>query len=128
VTDPEREFFDHLRNDDGEHVGYIEITADGEFVPFDLLHRPCGGPMDLGEAEEVLDGIGLRMLAEDWWLHGEAVGVGGGGPLKVRIREVRRDHVVVNPAIDDGPIAKAVDLTRDIVLLLPTDRLRQAGE
>jgi hypothetical protein len=68
------------------------------------------------------------MLAEDWWLHGEAVGVGGGGPLKVRIREVRRDHVVVNPAIDDGPIAKAVDLTRDIVLLLPTDRLRQAGE
>lgn len=29
--------FDHLRREDGEHVGYIEMSADGRFIPYDRL-------------------------------------------------------------------------------------------
>lgn len=32
--------FDHLRALDKEHVGYIHVTGDGRFVPFDLLPSP----------------------------------------------------------------------------------------
>jgi hypothetical protein len=155
----EDEVFDHLRSEDGEHVGYIGITADDLFVPYDLLHRRRGEPGELDEAEAVLDEVGLHMLAEDWLLRvadaddaESAAGVGAGsevevaagtgaGPaaeaepgsvtgavatwVAVRIREVTRGQVVVNRLLDDAPshIAKAMDLTHDVVLDLPTDRL-----
>ena len=71
--------FDHLRSDDGEHVGYIEMVGD-LFVPHDLLHRRRGEPMELHEAEAVLDTIGLRALAESTLIHAP--------PLDVRYRSV----------------------------------------
>lgn len=37
--------FDHVRSSDNELVGYITITDDGEFIPFDLLHRQAGPPV-----------------------------------------------------------------------------------
>lgn len=43
---------DHLRADDREHVGYIEMTDEGLFIPYDLLRRRCGEPMESTEAEE----------------------------------------------------------------------------
>ena len=67
--DPE-DVFDHLRREDGEHVGYIEMSADGRFIPYDRLWVRRGEAMDLDEAEAVLDAIGLRLLAEDWLLEG----------------------------------------------------------
>ncbi|MBK0332370.1 serine/threonine protein phosphatase [Brachybacterium sp. MASK1Z-5] len=115
--------FDHLRAEDGEHVGYMEMTADGGFVPYDLLWQRRGEPMDLDEAEAVLDGIGLRLLAEDWLLQE------GAGWTRVRIREIDRDRVVVGRAIENmsGHVAKAIDLVGGIDVALPTDRLRLAG-
>lgn len=113
--------FDHLRAEDREHVGYIEMTDDGAFVPYDLLRRRRGEPGGLEEAEAVLDEIGLRLLAEDWILDAD-----GDEPLCVRILEVTRDAVVVAPALDSASVAKSLDLTATVRLPLPTARLRQA--
>ncbi|MGO1174336.1 MAG: serine/threonine protein phosphatase [Actinomycetaceae bacterium] len=111
--------FDHLRQDDGEHVGYIGMTEDGGFVPFDRLHRERGGASGLLEAEEVLDELGLGYLAETWRLRTED------GDVAVRIVEIRRDVVVVAGATEDmtAHVAQALDLTRTIEIDLPTDRL-----
>ncbi|MFC0673675.1 serine/threonine protein phosphatase [Brachybacterium hainanense] len=113
--------FDHLRSDDGEHVGYLEITEDDQFIPYDLLRERRGEPMDLDEAEAVLDAIGLRMLAEDWLLT-----TPGEESVRVRIQEVTREAVTVAPTLDGGSIhvAKTVDLTATLRLSLPTDRLQ----
>ena len=46
---------------DAEHVGYIEMTDDGRFVPYDLLWVRRGEPMELEQAEEVLDAINLPL-------------------------------------------------------------------
>ena len=117
---PSENTFDHVRALDGEHVGYIHMTDDGGFVPFDLLHRQRGEASELDEAEALLDELGLRLLAEDWWLDLD------GERVKVLIREVRRATVSVSPALT-GPIAKSIDLTKTIELPLPTDRLHQPG-
>lgn len=114
--------FDHLRSDDGEHVGYIEMVGD-LFVPHDLLHRRRGEPMELEEAEAVLDAVGLRALAEDWLLD-PADGVGE--PVRVRIQEVTRTQVAVAPTVDGavGTVAKSIDPAASVTLALPTGRLR----
>lgn len=114
--------FDHVRGDDGEHVGYIGMTDDGQFVPFDRFHRRRGDAMDLDEAEAVLEEAGLSWLAEDWLLDVD------GERVAVRVVELRRDVVVVARAMEDmtAHVAKAVDLTRTVELALPTDRLRPA--
>ncbi|MCQ1947224.1 MULTISPECIES: serine/threonine protein phosphatase [unclassified Arthrobacter] len=109
--------FDHLRSLDGEHVGYIHMTDDGGFVPYDLLHRRCAEAGDLDAAEALLDELGLRMFIEQWWLDDD------GRQIPVLIQEVHRDRVVVAPTAE-GAIAKAADMTAAIELLLPTDRLQ----
>jgi hypothetical protein len=80
--------------------------------------------MDLDEAEALLDGIGLRMLAEPWWLDD-----GNGERVKVLVQEVHRDRLTVARALDDqsGPIAKAVDLRATITVALPTNRLHETA-
>ncbi|MCV7502234.1 serine/threonine protein phosphatase, partial [Micrococcus luteus] len=78
--------FDHLRADDREHVGYIEMTDDGLFIPYDLLRRRCGEPMELAEAEELLDTVGLQALGEQWLLRTE-----GDAWVPVDIREFSRE-------------------------------------
>ena len=126
--DPE-DVFDHLRREDGEHVGYIEMSADGRFIPYDRLWVRRGEAMDLDEAEAVLDAIGLRLLAEDWLLE-EDPGAGEASWARVRIREIHRDRVIVARAMEDlsaTNIAKSVDLIGAIELPLPTTRLRSAS-
>ncbi|MGC5629698.1 serine/threonine protein phosphatase [Georgenia sp. Z1344] len=114
--------FDHVRPDDGEHVGYLGMTTDGLFVPFDRLHRRRGPASELDEAETLLEELGLGYLAESWWLEVD------GEQVAVRIVELRRDVVVVARAMEDmtAHVAKALDLTRTIELALPTDRLTPA--
>ena len=126
--DPE-DVFDHLRREDGEHVGYIEMSADGRFIPYDRLWVRRGEVMDLDEAEAVLDAIGLRLPAEDWLLEGEDPQTGEESWARVRIREIHPDLVIVARAVEDlsAGIAKSVDLIDAIELPLPTTRLRSAS-
>ncbi|MCC3270070.1 serine/threonine protein phosphatase [Arthrobacter gengyunqii] len=116
---PQGNTFDHRRSSDGEHVGYIHMTDDGAFIPFDLLHRQRAEALELEEAENLLDDLGLAMFVEDWWLDLD------GEQVPVLIREVRRDRVSV-AFTASGAIAKAADMTTSIDILLPTDRLHQA--
>lgn len=117
--------FDHRRSDDGEHVGYIEMVGE-LFVPHDLLHRRRGEPMELEEAEAVLDAVGLRALAEDWLLN-PADGVGD--PVRVRVQEVTRTQVTVAPTVDGavGTVVKSLDPAARVTLTLPAERLRPAS-
>ncbi|WP_237687348.1 serine/threonine protein phosphatase [Arthrobacter jiangjiafuii] len=110
--------FDHLRDSDGEHVGYIHMTPGGDFVPFDLLHRRRAEPMDLEAAEALLNELGLAMFTEDWWLDID------GQWIPVLIQEVRRDRVSVAPTAA-GAIAKAADMNASIELPLPAARLHR---
>ena len=129
LPDP-KDVFDHLRREDGEHVGYIEMSADGRFIPYDRLWVQRGEAMDLDEAEAVLDAIGLRLLAEDWLLEEDDLQTGEASWTRVRIREVHRDRVIVARAMEDlsaTNIAKSVDLIGAIELPLPTTRLRSAS-
>lgn len=121
--------FEHLRREDGEHVGYIEMSADGRFIPYDRLWVRRGEATDLDEAEAVLDAIGLRLLAENWLLQEEDPQTGKETWARVRIREIHRDRVIVARAMEDlsaTSIAKSVDLVGSIELPLPTTRLRHA--
>ena len=125
-----RVFVDHLRREDGEHVGYIEMSADGRFIPYDRLWVRRGEAMELDEAEAVLDAIGLRLLAEDWLLEEEDPQTGEASWARVRIREIHRNRVIVARAMEDlsaTNIAKSVDLIGAIELPLPTTRLRSAS-
>lgn len=121
--------FDHLRREDGEHVGYIEMSADGRFIPYDRLWVRRGEAMDLDEAEAVLDEVGLRFLAEDWLLQEENKQTGERIWGRVRIREIHRDRIVVARAMEDlsAGVAKSMDLVGGIELPLPTTRLRPAA-
>ena len=128
LPDPE-DVFDHLRREDGEHVGYIEMSADGRFIPYDRLWVQRGEAMELDEAEAVLDAIGLRLLAEDWLLE-EDPQTDEESWARVRIREIHRDRVIVARAMEDlsaTSVAKSVDLIGAIELPLPTTRLRSAS-
>ena len=129
LPDP-KDVFDHLRREDGEHVGYIEMTADGRFIPYDRLWVRRGEAMVLDEAEAVLDAIGLRLLAEDWLLEEDDPQTGEASWTRVRIREIHRDRVIVARAMEDlsaTNIAKSVDLIGAIELPLPTTRLCSAS-
>ncbi|EPH04368.1 hypothetical protein HMPREF1531_01079 [Propionibacterium sp. oral taxon 192 str. F0372] len=111
--------FDHKRSRDGEHIGYIEMTTDGGFVPYDRLWRRCGDPGSIDVAEARLDETGLRFLANSWTLHTSD------GSVKVRIAEVHRDHAVVSPVLDDfgTETAGTVDLTQRWTIALPCEDL-----
>ena len=129
LPDP-KDVFDHLRREDGEHVGYIEMSADGRFIPYDRLWVRRSEAMELDEAEAVLDAIGLRLLAEDWLLEEDDLQTGEASWTRVRIREIHRDRVIVARAMEDlsaTNIAKSVDLIGAIELPLPTTRLRSAS-
>ena len=98
LPDPE-DVFDHLRREDGEHVGYIEMSADGRFIPYDRLWVRRGEAMELDEAEAALDAIGLRLLAEDWLLEEDDPQTGEESWARVSIREIHRDRVIVARAM-----------------------------
>ncbi|GAB4085638.1 hypothetical protein GCM10028784_22680 [Myceligenerans cantabricum] len=77
------------RREDGELLGWIR-PADGDWAAVSLLGRDASGPVDWLAAEEVLEVLGLRWLAEIWTLERP-----GDVPLRVRIADVRPGRVVV---------------------------------
>ena len=119
-TDSSYTWFDHNREADGEHVGYIGITTDGEFVPCDLLRRRRGQAQELSDAEELLDRIGLSVLMEQFTLHRPDQ-----QPCRVGVTELTRDSITVSPVLTDlNPgTAADLDLAARWTLPLPTDQL-----
>ncbi|MFK0009216.1 hypothetical protein ACIQTZ_19430 [Paenarthrobacter sp. NPDC090520] len=78
----EPDWIEHRRPDDRERVGWIKPVGDG-FVAIDLLGRRQSDVVDWMSAEETLDDLGLRYLAEPHELR-----LADGGWLRVRIAEV----------------------------------------
>ena len=110
--------FDHVRASDNEIVGYIAMTDDGGFVPFDLLHRQAGPAGDLDDAENLLEAIGLTLLAHTYEL------TRGGRIMRVVIKELTRHEVTVSPLAGDlDPAAEPVDLTARWTYPLPAAEL-----
>lgn len=77
------------RREDGELVGWIRPAGD-DWVAVSLLGRDVSDAVGWVEAEEALDELGLRWLAEVWTLERP-----GSDPLRVRIADVRPGRVVV---------------------------------
>jgi hypothetical protein len=57
------------RRDDGEHVGYLAPTPDGNglVVPMTLAGTPADGPLPAAEAAALLTASGLALLSRRWW-------------------------------------------------------------
>lgn len=110
--------FDHIRATDNELVGYIAMTVDGEFVPFDLLHRQAGPAGGLPEGEQLLEEIGLTLLAETYTLNRD------GKEHVVGIKELTRTDVTVGPLGGDiDPASPQMDLTQRWTYALPAPEL-----
>ena len=116
------------RREDGELIGWIDMTvAEPNLVPIDRLGRAMDPVEDWFEAEEMLDSIGLRFLAERYSYRG-----GGGNPddddeaahaVTVRISQVHDDRIVLTTALTDA----VEDVGREIVVPFPApDGLREA--
>lgn len=117
------------RREDGELIGWIDMTvAEPKLVPIDRLGRAMDPVDDWFEAEEALDSIGLRFLAERYVYRG-----GGGNdddddeatqPVTVRISQVYDDRIVLTTALTDA----VEDVGREIVVPFPApDELREAN-
>ena len=116
------------RREDGELIGWIDMAvADPRLVPIDRLGRALEPVDDWFEAEETLDSIGLRFLAERYSYRG-----GGGShddddeaahAVTVRISHVYDDRIVLTTALTDA----VEDVGREIVVPFPApDGLREA--
>lgn len=90
------------RRDDGELLGWIR-PAGADWVAVSLLGRDVSGPVDWLAAEEVLEELGLRWLADVWTLERP-----GGELLRVRITDLRPGRVVVQTD-DFGAIDAVVE-------------------
>jgi hypothetical protein len=106
------------RPEDDELVGYLVATGDGS-TPVTLFGHPLSGPTEAEEAEALLLGRGLAVLAEPWWLDAAGDGAADEG-YRVQIMSADREAVVVARA-DFGFVSH--DTARER-LPVPTDRLR----
>lgn len=103
------------RRDDGELVGWIDMTvAEPRLVPIDRLGRALEPVDDWFEAEETLDGIGLRFLAERF-VYPEAGEGAGAEVVTVRIAHLYDDRIVLTTALTDA----IEDVGREIVVPFP---------
>ena len=116
------------RREDGELIGWIDMAvAEPKLVPIDRLGRAMDPVEDWFEAEETLDSIGLRFLAERYSYRG-----GGGShddddeaahAVTVRISHVYDDRIVLTTALTDA----VEDVGREIVVPFPApEGLREA--
>lgn len=125
------------RREDGELIGWIDMTvAEPRIVPIDRLGRALEPVDDWFEAEEALEMIGLRFLAERYvyGADGGAAGHRGAGgiddddeparPVTVRIAHVYDDRIVLTTALTDA----IEDVGEEIVVPFPAPaKLRVLG-
>ena len=113
------------RRDDGELVGWIDMTvAEPRLVPIDRLGRALEPVADWFEAEESLEAIGLRFLAERYVyrpVRGPDDDDEPAQAITVRIAQVYDDRIVLTTALTDA----IEDVGREIVVPFPApDGLR----
>lgn len=93
----------HRRPSDEELVGYLVPQGDG-VLPVTVFGYPLSAATDTQSAQSLLESTGLSSLAEPWQLR-----LADGQTIRVRIREVSADRLVVIP--DDfgygGPLTDA---------------------
>lgn len=93
----------YVRPSDEELVGYLVPQGDA-MVPVTLFGYPLAESTDAASAQSTLEAISLACLAEPWQLR-----LDDGRTIRVRIREVNAERVVVVP--DDfgvgGPLTDA---------------------
>lgn len=90
------------RREDGELVGWIRPAGD-DWVAVSLLGWDVSDAVGWIEAEEALEDLGLRWLAEVWTLERP-----DGQPLRVRIVDLRPGRVVVQTD-DFGAVDASVE-------------------
>jgi hypothetical protein len=112
----EPDWIEHRRSDDGERVGWMKPAGDG-FVAIDLLGRPRTGEVDWMLAEETLDELGLRYLADPHELR-----LDDGTWLRVRIAEV--SPVAIRVKKDDWGDMNAPQIYYAVSFPVGEDRLR----
>ncbi|GGL92669.1 hypothetical protein [Nakamurella endophytica] len=117
------------RRADGEHVGFLDLVADGSAVPVTLLGSPLADARPRAEAEDMLDRQGLSVLAARWWCLLPAV-IDRGVALDVRrpapgwtwrpvlLVEVRPSEVLVRPDPADAERAAVVVVPNPVADLL----------
>ena len=126
------------RREDGELIGWIDMTvAEPQMVPIDRLGRALEPVADWFEAEEALEAIGLRFLAERYVYLGAS---GAAEPregddhdhdddeamhaITVRIAQVYDDRIVLTTALTDA----IEDVVREVVVPFPAPaELRALG-
>ena len=134
------------RREDGELIGWIDMTvADPRIVPIDRLGRALEQVDDWFEAEEALEAIGLRFLAQRFEYRGPRLAAQDQGqeqdqdqephqdqdqddddvePITVRIAHVYDDRIVLTTALTDA----IEDVGEEIVVPFPAPVvLRELG-
>jgi len=110
----------HLRQEDGEVLGYLEPVDAGGYRPVTPFGHPVAGTGEEDDARAALDSLGLAYLAEPWLL----TVPGRDEPVTVRIVEVTPQRMRVANA-DHG--YEEADIGHVFVLEVPeTGRLRAA--
>jgi hypothetical protein len=116
------------RREDGERVGWIVPTGE-DLLAYDALGRQATpDPVDWLTAEETLEELGLRFLADRFVLDLDGAGEDGGVTERpVRISEVGTDGITV--VTDEFGGASAVGSGAETIRLpFPApDTLRPAG-
>ena len=113
----EADWIEHRRSDDGERVGWMKPSGDG-FIAIDLLGRARTEAVDWLLAEETLDALGLRYLADPHELRLET-----GAWLRVRIAEISPAEVRVKK--DDWGDMTAPQIYYTVPLPVDEETLRQ---
>ncbi len=106
---------------DGELIGYLAPHDGDDVIAMTLLGTAVGGPTDEWTAADRLDDLGLSYLADRWVLLHE-----DGSEQRVVLVEVDPERVVVANADFAQVVGGPRDIGEQIVLDVPTDRLRRA--
>lgn len=86
----------HHRDEDGELLGYLAPPSDvtNTFRPVTIFGYPMAPPLELADAQQVLDDLGLSYLAERWYLTVD----GSGESIAVTIAEISPHQMTVRNA------------------------------
>ncbi|GAA1731054.1 hypothetical protein [Aeromicrobium alkaliterrae] len=107
------------RSGDGETIGYVEMVGD-DVVPRGLVGNALADPTpDWDAAEQVIDDVAMRQLAQKWELTTDE-----GHALTVVILEIDPRRVVVGSGDHAQVVGRPAEDGWRIEVEVPTHRLR----